>query len=863
MTFSSGSRLGPYEILAPLGAGGMGEVHRARDLKLGREVAIKVLPEEFARDPERLARFEREARVLASLNHPRIAAIYSLEEFEGVRFLVLELVPGQTLAERLAAGPMPLEDALRVSRQIAEALEAAHEKGIIHRDLKPANVKLTSDGQVKVLDFGLAKIVGGESASMDVTSSPTIASIGTSAGVLLGTVAYMSPEQARTWQVDRRTDIWSFGCVLFETLTGRKAFEGESASDAIAAILRSDPDWTRLPAETPERIRTLLSRCLRKELDRRLRDAGDARLEIEDALTEPETPTRPLAPTATVARPLTRFLISLPADAPVALERQAALALSPSGRALVYVGRRETSTQLYLRLMDRFEAVPMPGTQGAAGPFFSSDEQWIGFFAEGKLKRIAIAGGAPLTICEVGEARGACWGSDDSIFFTPGPAESLWKVPAAGGSPSRVTRLDFQAGERTHRWPHLLCGGEILLFTIGAAGTESFDDALVAAQSLKTGERRVLLKGGSDGRGVRTGHLVYSRGGTLLAATWDPCRLALTGGVFPVLEGVTTEVTGAAHFAFSEAGSLAYVPGGAQRVRQSLFWVDPTGSEERLPLPSRQYEEPRLSPDGKRLALAIGGVTHDVWAYDTTRRTVSRLTFEGDNYAPVWTPDGRHITFSSNRDGPSNIFWKASDGSGVDERLLANDYEKVASSWSPDGRVLAYTEYHPETGADIWTLGLGPSEVPRPFLKTPFNEYAAMFSPDGRWLAYTSDESGRDEVYLMAFPGPGAKWQISAEGGVEPLWSRDGNALFYRQGDRLMTVAVQSDPFEAAPPRPLFERRCGRGLGLGFPGLPNYDVGPANRFVMVTEAEERKDPTQIAVTLEWFSELARGVSPGL
>ena len=863
MGISLPGQLGRYTITSLLGKGGMGEVYRARDSRLGREVAIKVLPDAFARDADRLARFDREARVLASLNHPHVAAIYSLEESDGIRFLALELVPGQTLAERLAAGPLPVEDALRIFRQIAEALEAAHEKGIIHRDLKPANIKLTPEGNAKVLDFGLAKAVGAEGASADLSHSPTITSPGTRDNAILGTAAYMSPEQARSQPLDRRTDVWSFGCVLFEALTGHRAFESETISDAIAAILRSEPDWTRLPDETPERVRTLLLRCLRKERDRRLRDIGDARLEIEDALAERDRPSGAVRPIAAAARPLARFLMSLPAEAPVALEKQPAVALSPGGSSVVYVARREGTTQLYLRPMDRLEAAPIAGTAGASGPFFSPDGQWVGFFAGGSLKRVAIAGGAPLTICEAGEARGACWGPDDVIFFAPTPADAVWKVPAAGGSPSAVTTLDFEGGERTHRWPRLLPGGQVLLFTIGTAGTDSFDEALIAAEGLNTGERHILLKGGSDARHVATGHLVYSRGGALLAAPWDPFRLRLSGGVVPVLEGVMTEVTGAAHLALSEAGCLVYVPGEAQRARQSLLWVDPDGSEQPLQLSPRQYEEPRLSPDGKRLALAVGGMRHDVWVYDTARGTFSRLTFEGDNYAPIWTPDGKRITFSSNRDGPSNIYWKASDGSGLDERLLGNDYEKVASSWSPDGRIVAYTEYHPESGADIWILPLDPGR-PQPFLRSPFNEYAPMFSPDGRWIAYTSDESGRDEVYVMAFPGPGGKWQISTDGGAEPLWSRDGRALFYREGHRVVSVAVGSESdFEPGQPLPLFERRYGKGLGLGFPGLPNYDVAPGGRFVMVTGAQERPDVTQLAVVIEWFSELARHCSPSL
>ncbi len=858
MTLSAGSRLGAYEITGLLGKGGMGEVYQARDSRLGREVAIKVLPDPFASDPDRLARFEREARLLAALNHPNIATIYSLEMESGIRFLSLELVAGETLAERLAAGPLGIEEALAVARQIAEALEAAHEKGIIHRDLKPANVKVTPEGNVKVLDFGLARALAAEAAAQDLSSLPTMTSAGRHTGVILGTAAYMSPEQARGKPLDRRTDIWSFGCVLFELLTGRKAFEGETVSDTLAAILRSEPDWNALPDRAPANIRVLLRRCLQKEPNRRLRDIGDARIEIEEALEGLEKPSVATSPILVAARPRIRFLMPLSPETSLALEKRTAVALSPDGTNLIYVARREGTTHLHLRAMDRLEVVSMAGTEDASGPFFSPDGQWVGFFAGGRLKKISIAGGAPMALCEAVESRGAAWGPDDTIAFTPTPASGLFSVSAAGGAPSAVTTLDFASGECTHRWPKILAGGKLLLFTIGTSGTESFDEGLIAVQSLKTGDRRILVKGASDARFVPTGHLVYARGGALLAAAFDPTRLTIAGKSLPILDGVMTEVTGAAHFTFSNVGSLVHIPGGLQQVRHSLLWASRDGSEQPLPLPPRRYGEPRLSPDGQRLALTVGAMTHDVWVSDIARGTLSRVTFEGDNYAPIWTPDGKRITFSSNREGPSNVFWKASDGSGAEERLLASEYEKVPGSWSPDGRVLAFTEHHPRTGADIWILPLDGDRRPQPFLRTPFNEYAPMFSPNGRWLAYTSDESGRDEVYVMAFPGPGGKCQISADGGGEPLWAREGKELFYRNGNRMMSVAVVTEPtFAAAAPRLLFERPYGKKLGLGLAGLPDYDVAPGDRFVMVSEIEERSAPTQLSVTLEWFGDLTR------
>ncbi len=862
MTLAPTQRLGSYQIVAPLGAGGMGEVYRARDAKLGREVAVKLLPEAFARDPERLARFEREAHLLASLNHPNIAAIYGLEESEGASFLILELVPGETLAERLTARALPVDEALAVARQIAEALEAAHEKGIIHRDLKPANVKVTPAGIAKVLDFGLAKALSPDTPSQGLSRSPTITSGATREGLILGTAAYMSPEQARGKPLDKRTDIWSFGCVLYESLTGRKAFDGETVSDTLVQILRSEPDWTTLPSTIPSNIAGLLRRCLRKDAYRRLRDIGDARLEIEEALENLSSLSPAPAESIGAPRPLMRLAITLAPEAPLALEKQTAVALSPQGTELVYVALRAGATQLYRRPMDQFEATPMPGTEEARGPFFSPDGQWVGFLAGGKLKKVSIQGGAPLTICDAADGRGACWGPDGHIVFAPTAASGLLRVSADGGIPDPVTALDFENGERTHRWPEVLPGGKALLFTLGTAGTATFDDGLIAILSLRTGERRILLKGGTDARYVPTGHLVYARAGSLLAAPFDLARLAVTGPVLPILEGVMTEVTGASHFAFSRVGSLIHVPGGTQQVRRTLFWTARDGTEQPLALPPRWYEEPRLSPDGQRLALAIGGMTHDLWVYDFSRGTLTRLTFEADNFAPIWTPDGKRIAFSSNREGASNLFWKAADGSGADERLLASEYEKVPGSWSPDGRLLAFTEYHPQTGADLWVLSLEADRMPQPLLRTPFNEYGPMFSPDGHWIAYTSDESGRNEVYLMSFPGPGGKWQISADGGAEPLWSRDGKEIFYRNEERMMSVRISTDPaFSVTAPEQLFKSGPGKALGIWITGLPQYDVGPGNRFVMIAESEEREAPTQLSATLEWFADLNRRVRP--
>ena len=857
MSLSRGTRLGAYEIHSLLGAGGMGEVYRARDTRLGREVAIKALPDPFSGDRERLARFEREARVLAALNHPNIAAIYGLEERGADQFLVLELVPGATLADRLAAGPLSLDETVAIARQIALALEAAHEKGIVHRDLKPANIMLTPDDRVKVLDFGLAKPLTTTVSSPDLSHPPTVTNAGSQDGVILGTVEYMSPEQVRGKGVDRRSDIWSFGCVLFEMLAGRKPFQAPSLFETFAVILRNDPDWAALPQPMPESILSLVRRCLRKDPGRRLQDIGDARVELEDASNVAFAAPAPASLTpGAAARPPMRLSLALPPSAPLAVGDRPALAISPDGRHLVYVARLERGTQLFLRPMDRLEAVPIAGTEGGSGPFFSPDGQWIGFVAGDRLSKVPIRGGAPLTMCDVSpETRGASWGPDDEVVFAPTPASGLARVAAAGGVPSPLSSLEFDEGERTHRWPESLPHAKAVLFTVGRAGAASFDEAAIAMHSRGDGARRILVERGTHPRWSPTGHLIYARSGVLLAAPFDPGRLALTGPAVPIADGVMTEATGAAQFALSAAGLLIYAPGRTHEVRRSLVWVDREGAVEPLALAPRAFEEPRLSPDGERLAFGSRGTKNDIWVYEPVRGTLARLTFEADNFAPLWSPDGTRLTFSSNRDGPSNIFWKLADGSGAEERLVASEYDLVGTSWSPDGRILAFTEYHPKTGGDIWMLSLG-DEAPRPFRQTPFNEYGAAFSPDGRWLAYTSDETGRGEVYVTGFPGPRGKWQISTDGGAEPIWTRDGTELCYRAGASVVAVPVTvGGAFATGTPRVVVDGQYERGT---MTGLPNYDVAPdGRRFVLITEAEPRPAPTLLTVITDWASDLTR------
>ncbi|MGH9862509.1 MAG: protein kinase domain-containing protein [Candidatus Acidiferrales bacterium] len=887
-----GKTISHYRVVGQLGAGGMGEVYRAQDTRLGREVAIKVLPDAFTYDPERLARFEREAHLLASLNHPHIAVIHGLEEADGRRCLVLELVEGETLAERLTRGAAPLEEALMTARQIAEALEAAHEKGIVHRDLKPGNVKVTPEGAVKVLDFGLAKAFESEGVEEDISKTPTLTSPATRIGVLLGTAAYMSPEQARGKIVDKRADIWAFGCVLFEMLTGKQLFGGDTITDTLAAVVRAEPDWTTLPVSTPPKVQQLLRRCLQKDPRQRLRDIGEARIAVEEVLAgkaeAPEAAPVVVAArgwperlpwlvagvlavllavslgglwrtTRTVLAPPTR--LAVPITPPDALfpGDQGLLAISPDGRRLVYVASRQSTAQLYLRSLDQFQATPMPGTEGATTPFFSPDGEWVGFFAGGKLKKVSIRGGAPTTLCDGAANRGATWSPDDMIYFTPSPVAGLYRVPAAGGTPQGVTKPDSSKGERSHRWPQMLPGGKAILFTFETSFA-SFNDAHIGVYSPETGQRRTVFDGGANAHYAASGHLVFGRIGSLLAVPFNLTRLEVTGPPAPVVEGVMMNPsTGAVHFDLSADGSLLYLPGSARAVEHPLFWVDRKGVARPAMEGRRAFIGPRLSPDGSRLAVEIGGPTTDIWVYDLARQTLTRLTFEGSNFVPFWTPDGKRIVFSSDRAGVPNLFWKAADGSAPEERLTTSGSPQFASSVSPDGQRVLFRESTSSTASDVMVLPLEGERKPQPFVQTSFEERYARFSADGGWVAYMSNESGQPEVYVQPYPGPGGKWQISTEGGTEPVWSRDGRELFYRNGNKLMAVSVQTrSGFQASTPRMLFEGP----YELGTARATNYDVAPdGQRFVMIKLDEQATGSSQLNVVLHWFDELGRLASP--
>jgi serine/threonine-protein kinase len=881
--------LGNYEVLDKLGEGGMGEVYKARDTKLGRDVAIKVLPELLSKDEERLARFGREARVLASLNHANIAAIYGLEESDGVQFIVLELVDGETLSDRIARGPIPVDEALPLFKQIAEALEAAHEKGIIHRDIKPANVKITPQGKVKVLDFGLAKALGDESAEGDQSESPTATYGATRAGIIMGTASYMSPEQTRGKSLDKRTDIWSFGCVLYEALTGKKAFEGETITDTIASIVRNEPNWNNLPLGTPSKIRELLTRCLRKEPARRLHDMGDVRLDIEDAAGANELTAEPTGMTgesrtriwaiflagivissvATVlvigyleqpeSRAIRRLAIPLPETDVLVHNRAAGIALSPDGTNLVYVAQRGDTAQLYSRRLDQLTPRPLVGSEGANGPFFSPDGQWIGFWAGGQIKKMPIAGGPSTTVCDVADLWGAFWAADDRIYFSSSLNSEILRVAASGGSPEKVTTLESKRGETSHLWPTVLPSGEAMLFCIWRGG----DNWALAVLSLDTGERKILLPESSNARYTSTGHLIFAKAGSLLAAPLDLARLEITGTPIPVLDNVFVDDRFEADFDFSNDGTLVYVPSSNVTRLSTLVWVDRQGVERPVTEIQRPYApQPRLSPDGKRLAVSImnAAIGWDIWVLELERGTLTRLTFGGMNLRPMWSHDSTRVIFtgSSHRTGGAfQIFSVPSDGSGEAQQLTEGAY-RGATSVSPDGNLLFFRQWSDDgSNWDIGVLRLEGGGEPEVLVGSPFNERMGMISPDGLWLAYTSDESGREEIYVRPFPGPGGRVLVSTDGGTEPLWARDGQELFYREGDRMMAVPINAgQEFNPGTPVILFKGDYQTGI-IGQGTSTNYDIAPDGRSFIMIRPEGASAPNQLNVVLNWFEELKR------
>ncbi len=811
----AGRRIGGYEVHTRIGAGGMGEVYRARDTKLGRDVAIKILPPHFTSDPDRLARFEREARMLASLNHPHIGAIYGLEDADGVRALVLELVDGETLADRIARGPIPLHDTLSIARQIADALEAAHEKGIIHRDLKPANIKITPDGVVKVLDFGLAKAASADAATVDMTQSPTITVGGTREGVILGTAAYMSPEQAKGRPADKRADVWAFGIVLYEMLTGRPAFAGETISDVIAKVIEREPDWSALSASTPVRLRELLRRCVRKDPKTRLQAIGDARIQIDElfrgttdesaatVVMQPRTQRNAsrawmvvaalsLAMAAALAIPATRHLSrAVPEPVPTRFEiitpptsDLVSFALSEDGRQLAFVATAEGTSRLWVRPLDQVTARPLAGTEGARYPFWKPDGRAIGFFADGKMKRIELGNGGVQDVADAPNGRGGAWNSDDVIVFAPSGFGVLMRVIATTrGTPVPVTKLPSGVG--SHRFPQFLPDGGHFLF-FGGTGRGEGQHMYVGA--LDGGESKRVLAAESVAVYAPPASLLWVEEGVLVARGFDPVTAVVSGEPIPVTQDVgLDEGVYRGAFAVSATGVLVHRTGRGER--RQLTWVDRAGVAQGTVGPSDEagLNGVELAPDGRRVAVTrtLRGDA-DVWLIDIGRDVTTRFTLHpGLDHSPVWSSDGTRVVFTSPRNGPPDLFEKAASASAADDDrlLLASAEPKMAMSWSADGQWLLYSNRHPKTGLDLLAAPTAAPTAsdskPIPGIQTPFDETAGQFSPDGRWVAFQSNESGTTQIHVRPSRGPGAGWQVTTAGGTQPRWRPDGRELFY------------------------------------------------------------------------------------
>jgi eukaryotic-like serine/threonine-protein kinase len=893
MALTSGTRLGTYEVRALIGAGGMGEVYRAHDTKLGRDVAIKVLPEQFAREPERLARFQREAKMLAALNHPNIAAIYGLEQSGSTHYLVMELVEGPTLAERVAAGPVPVDETLPIAKQVADAVEYAHDKNVIHRDLKPANIKVTAEGMVKVLDFGLAKAMSDEPTAVDISNSPTLSMAATRQGVILGTAAYMSPEQAKGKTADRRADVWAFGVVLYELLTGKQAFKGDDVTEVLAAVVMKEPALDALPGKTPPAIRNLVRRCLEKPLRRRLPHIGEARMVIEDVLSgavagEVVAP----APAGQRQRPFgwiaaavlllalaavsfTHFREAPPAAAPEmrteivtpSTTDPVSFALSPDGRQIVFVASGDGTARLWLRRLDATSAQPLAGTEGASFPFWSPDSRSVGFSAGGKLKRMDIGGGSPQTLAD-STNRGGAWGADGTILFPRTTAGPLSRIPASGGEPVAMTKLDKQ---NSHRFPQFLPGGrQFLFYATGAPGTAgiylgSLDSPETKRVAAAETAGVYLSERAASTAGTRApdGWLLFIRGGTLLAQQLDLGRGALTGDPVTVADSVAFDPgSNAGGFSVSDTGLVAYRSGGADQ--HQLLWFDRSGKTlGAMGAPDANgLTSPSLSPDGRRAAVfrTVQG-NADIWLMDATRTT--RFTFDASlDRWPLWSPDGSRIVFDSNRKGHRDLYLKSSNGAGSEELLVESAQDKVVNDWSRDGRFLVYSSNDPQTSWDTWVLpmegdpsaSLGQGRKPFVFLKTNFDERRAKFSPDGRWVAYMSNESGRYEIYVRPFSGTssgassgagaGGQWQVSTSGGVYPHWRADGKELYYIAPDsKLMAAPITASGATIEPGTPvvLFQTRI-YGGGTDVNAGTQYDVTGDGRFLINTVLEDAAWP---------------------
>ena len=885
--------LSHYRILAKIGAGGMGEVYLAEDTRLDRKVAIKLLPADFARDQDRIRRFEMEARTTSALNHPNILTVHDIgttsAESGIAPYIVAELLEGEELRAQMNQGSLQVRRALDYAQQITAGLAAAHEKGIVHRDLKPENLFVTKDGRVKILDFGLAKLkplvnahAGSHIATQEQFTNP---------GIVMGTVAYMSPEQVRGEVVDHRSDIFSFGVILYEMLTGKRVFLRETMAETMTAILKEEPeDVTEVNSKVPLHVARVVRNCLSKKPEERFQSAHDLKLQLQwiaegasqTSVTAPVKPqhktrdrvfwstagfalaaitgallfwmfTGRSTPAVSTSGHLKRLTITLPDHEPFALAKfgpigvgRTAFALSPDGSLLVYAAERNGKSQLFLRALDQFDAKPIPGTEGGYSPFFSPDARSLAFFSDNNLKRVSMQGGEPVTICEARIPHGGSWGPDDTIIFADSEGTRLSRVSASGGS----KKILLSKWEDRSFYPEILPGGKAVLFSVKTPYNPDYGE--IAVLSLESGKRQVVLAGGTNPRYSPSGHILFARSGAILAAPFDLERLQVTGPAVTLIEGVRIEEWGAAQFALSQEGTLIYMKGGPAWIGK-LTVVDQQGNSKPLDAPPQAYGPVRLSPDGQRVAVPVTVATSDVWIYELGRGTFTRLTTDGSNYRPIWTSDGKRIIYFR-IDGPNQyqMVRQLADGSAEAETLMTSQSSYLTpGSCSPDGKFLAFQESHVDTGFNLSILPLEGERKPSVWLKTNFNEWGPAFSHDGKWIAYVSDESGQYEVYVRPFTGSGGKRQISNGGGEEPDWSPDGRTLFYRNRLTWMSVAVQTDPeFHAEVPKAMFE-----GPFLNVPGV-SYDVMPdGQHFIMIEENQKQGATTQLNVLLNWPQEL--------
>jgi serine/threonine protein kinase/Tol biopolymer transport system component len=891
MSLAAGSRLGPYQIVGQLGAGGMGEVYRARDTRLDRDVAIKVLPAVLANDPAALARFERESKAVAALSHPNIVSIHDVGRDQDQSYAVMELLEGSSLRERLRQGALPAHKAIEYGARVAHALGAAHERGVVHRDVKPDNIFITANGHVKVLDFGLAVVSGGQAGSS--VDSPTMAPA-TSPGTVLGTVGYMSPEQVRGAAVDQRSDIFSLGAVLYEMLSGRRAFARDTTAETMTAILKEDPpDLSGGGLHAPPALGRIVKRCLEKHPGERFHSAHDLGIALETvssdsgsahsiAATPPAAGRERFAwttaavmllatmavstllwrastPTTTEAGSPIRMTLQFPERSQMQLgQPHPSLAISPDGQKIVYTaGGTEGGPQLWMRALDQFEPAPIPGTGGVPGgprnAFFSPDGRFIAFFADGKLKRIPAAGGVATVICDAPNQYGGTWTSRDEIVFAGGVAkEALWRVSASGGEPQKIV-------DGILSYPDALPGGTAVLASgeNPQAGTSS--ELPVMLVNITTGEARRLIDGAYP-RYAATGHVLFLRDGSLLAAPFDAVSGAI-GDPAPVAPGVfQNQANVGGNYAVSAAGVLAYAPGTGNEFKRSLITIDQGGKVEPLSAEQRFFDSPRLSPDGQRIAVTVQAWLEGIWVIDRARGLLTELTAGGGNgILPVWTPDGTRIAFTGY--GPNsprrNLFWMAADGSGTPERLATSVNYQRPNSFTPDGKTLVYELRTPE-GTDLWTLTLDQQRTTRPLLETKFRESQAAISPDGKWMAYTSDHSGQPEVYLASFPSLERRTQVSVGGGANAVWSRDGRRVFYRKRPGTEIVAVDATLGGAVTlSRPVSVAK----VLPAAPGGGNFDVMPDGRLLLVDDEREAADTRELRVVVNWFGELKEKVPP--